>query len=215
VSERSAEHLIWIDLEFTTLDPAAGFIMQAAMIVTTRDLVPLPPPGIAPEVGGLLYDVQLSADQAATASEWVRQNQRDQLARSQGELAVSVDRVEDLFMGYLLHFCEVPEAIRERPLLAGNSVHGDRRYLEVHMPRLTRLMSFRQLDVTTIKELARRWAPALEFNKNAETIRRWYPSAIEVEGGAHDALFDIKGSVAELNFYRNHLFVPGARGEAE
>lgn len=212
MSERSANRLIWIDLEFTTLDPRAGFIMQAAMIVTTPDLEPLPPPGVAPEVGGLLYDVQLTAEQAATASDWVREHQKEQLVRSQGEYAVAVDKVEQLFIGYLLHFCEVPQQIRDRPLLAGNSVHGDHAYLEQHMPRLTELMSFRHLDVTTIKELARRWCPDREFNKNAETIRRWYPSPIEVEGGAHDALYDIKGSIAELNFYRDRLFVPEARG---
>lgn len=212
--ERSAEHLIWIDLEFTNLDPTHGFIMQAAMIVTSKDLVPIPPPGVAPEVGGLLYDVLLSPEQVATASDWVRQNQAEQLARSQGPDAVALETVQDLFVAYLLHCCEVPDDIRCRPLLSGNSVHGDQAYIERHMPRLNELLSFRLLDVTTIKELARRWCPELEFNKNDGTIRQWYPSPIELAGQAHDALYDIKGSIAELNFYRRHVFAEAARGAA-
>lgn len=204
--ERAADHLIWVDLEFTNLDPQVGFIMQAAMIVTTSDLVPVPPPGVAPEVGGLLYDVHLSAEQASTASEWVLANQADQLKRSQGEAAVPVSQVQDLFVDYLLATCEVPDAIRLRPLLSGNSVHGDMKFVAQHMPKLEALLSFRLLDVTTLKELARRWAPTLEFNKTADTIKEFYPGPIELEGEAHDALYDIKGSIAELNFYRKHLF---------
>lgn len=209
--DRRSDHLIWIDLEFTTLDPAQAFIMQAAMIVTTRDLVPIPPPGIPPQQGGLLYDVFIAPEQAATASDWVRVNQAAQLARSQGEEALPVEKVEELFLGYLLHACAVPDSKRDRPLLSGNSVHGDARLIARQMPRLDDLLSFRLLDVTSIKELARRWTPALEFHKNDDTIRRWYPGPVVLEGEAHDALYDIKASIAELNFYRHHLFAPEAR----
>ncbi len=207
---RRAENLIWIDLEFTNLDPTQGFIMQAAMIVTSPDLEPIPPPGIPEDVGGLLYDVHLTAAQAATASDWVRTNQAEQLRRSQGEDALPVVKVEDLFTGYLLATCEVPEAKRDRPLLSGNSVHGDNAFIAHHMPRLDALTSFRLLDVTTIKELARRWAPDLEFRKNDETIRQWYPGKTGLQGEAHDALYDIKASIAELAFYRKHLFSQAA-----
>jgi oligoribonuclease len=212
--DRSAENLIWIDLEFTNLDPTKAFIMQAAMIVTTKDLVPIPPPGVEPEVGGLLYDVQLGAEQVATASPWVKENQKEQLARSQGPDGVPVETVQDLFIAYLLHCCEVPQDKRNRPLLSGNSVHGDHGFIEHHMPRLGELLSFRLLDVTTVKELARRWCPDLEFEKNDGTIRKWYPAKVELAGQAHDALYDIKGSIAELNFYRHHVFAEAARPKA-
>lgn len=212
--ERSPDNLIWIDLEFTNLDPATSFIMQAAMIVTTADLVPIPPPGVPPEVGGLLFDVHLDAAQAATASEWVRENQAEQLARSQSAEALPVGQVQELFVAYLLATCEVPEDKRSRPLLCGNSVHGDHRFIARHMPRLEDLLSFRLMDVTSFKELARRWVPQWEFKKTDGTIKTWYPGPIGLEGGAHDALYDIKGSIAELNFYRQHLFVPEARPKA-
>lgn len=208
---RSTDNLIWIDLEFTNLDPASAYIMQAAMIITTPDLVPIAPPGIPETVGGLLYDVHLSPEQAATASDWVRQNQAEQLRRSQGEDALPVDKVEELFVGYLLTACEVPANKRDRPLLCGNSVHGDYRFLCRHMPRLENLLSFRLLDVTTIKEIARRWCPDLEYRKTDETIKEWYPGPIELVGEAHDALYDIKGSIAELNYYRHVIFGDAAR----
>ncbi len=208
---RNAQNLIWIDLEFTNLDPAAAYIMQAAMIITTPDLVPIAPPGIPEGVGGLLYDVHLTAEQAATASDWVRQNQAEQLRRSQGEDAMPVEKVEELFVGYLLTACEVPANKRDRPLLCGNSVHGDYRFLCRHMPQLENLLSFRLLDVTTLKEISRRWCPELEYRKTDETIKEWYPGAIELVGEAHDALYDIKGSIAELNYYRHAIFTDAAR----
>lgn len=208
---RSAQNLIWIDLEFTNLDPVTAYIMQAAMIITTPDLVPITPPGIAEGVGGLLYDVHLTVEQAGTASDWVRQNQTEQLRRSQGEEALPVDKVQELFVAYLLTACEVPSNKRDRPLLCGNSVHGDQGFITRHMPQLENLLSFRLLDVTTLKEIARRWCPDLEYRKTDETIKEWYPGKIELAGEAHDALYDIKGSIAELNYYRHTIFTNSAR----
>lgn len=208
--ERSADNLIWIDLEFTDLEPAVGTILQASMIVTTGALEPLTPPGIDSTVGGLLYDVAITQEQADNASEWVRTNQKQQLTRSLGEDAFPVDKVEELFIGYLLATCEVPENQVLRPMLSGNSVHGDYNYLKRHMPRLYQLLSFRLVDVSSIKELARRWCSKLVFAKNPETIKTSYPGEIEVKGEAHDALYDIKGSIAELAFYRKNLFVKSA-----
>lgn len=209
--DRDEKNLIWIDLEFTNLDPTKGHIMQAAMIVTTADLVPLAPPGIAPEVGGLLYDVHLSAAQAATASDWVKENQKAQLARSQGPDAFPIEKVQALFVGYLLATCEVPASKRDRPLLCGNSVHGDHGFISHHMKELEALLSFRLCDVTTIKELVRRWCPQHEYKKTDEAIRTWYPGKAELQGEAHDALYDIKASIAELNYYRQHVFASDAR----
>ena len=209
--ERSADNLIWIDLEFTNLDPTVGAISQASMIVTTGTLQPLTPPGIEPGVGGLLYDVKISQAQADSASEWVRANQKKQLERSLSEDAFPVEKVEELFIAYLLSTCEIPENQALRPMLSGNSVHGDYRYIKRHMPGLDKLLSFRLVDVTSIKELARRWCPKLVFTKNAETIRSSYPGEIELEGAAHNALYDIKGSIAELAFYRQRLFTKAAQ----
>lgn len=209
--ERSPDNLIWIDLEFTNLDPATSYIMQAAMIVTTADLVPIPPPGVPAEIGGLLFDVHLDGAMAATASPWVRENQAEQLSRSQSAEALPVAQVQELFVAYLLATCEVPDDKRSRPLLCGNSVHGDHRFIARHMPRLDDLLSFRLMDVTSVKELTRRWVPTWEFKKTDGTIKTWYPGPIGLEGSAHNALYDIKGSIAELNFYRHHMFVPEAR----
>lgn len=208
---RTAANLVWIDLEFTDLDPALGGIMQAAMIVTRPDLTPVLPPGVSPAEGGLQFTVALSPEQAERASDWVKANQKEHLERSLSPEAMPVEQVESLFIGYLLLCSEIPDSIRSRPLLAGNSVHGDRNYLARYMPKLVDLLSYRLLDVSTFKEITSRWCPALEFTKNSETIQRWFPAEVEVKGAVHDALFDIKGSIAELNFYRENLFVPQAR----
>jgi oligoribonuclease len=213
--ERSADNLVWIDLEFTNLDPATSFIMQAAMIVTTPDLVVIPPPSARRGELGLLSDVQLNASQANTASEWVRQNQSEHLKRSQGPNALPVGEVEQQFVDYLMATCEVPQDIRSRPILCGNSVHGDHGFISHHMPDLCNRLSFRLIDVTGIKELAKRWCPALEYRKTDATIREWFPGAAELAGEAHDALYDIKASIAELNFYRQKVFVPALRGAFE
>ena len=138
-------------------------------------------------------------------------NQKKQLARSLSEDAFPVEKVEGFFVGYLLATCEVPDNQALRPMLSGNSVHGDYRYIKHHMPALDELLSFRLVDVTTLKELARRWCPKLVFSKNGETIRASYPGEIELKGTAHDALYDIKGSIAELAFYRKHLFGKAAQ----
>jgi len=210
--ERTSGNLVWIDLEFTDLDPSRGAIMQAAMIVTRPDLTPIPPPGVPPEEGGLQFSISLTEEQIATASDWVKENQKEHIVECGGPNALPVERVEELFIAYLLVCSEIPDSVRSRPLLAGNSIHGDRNYLARYMPKLVDLLSYRLLDVSGFKELASRWAPKLEFNKNPETIRRWYPADVEVKGAVHDALFDIKGSIAELSFYREHMLVPTARG---
>ena len=91
--------------------------------------------------------------------------------------------------------------------LCGNSIGTDRRFLAKQLPEIEEFLHYRSIDVSTIKELARRWSPKLVFNKTSETIRQWYPGGgVEVEGAAHDALYDIKGSIAELAFYRKTLF---------
>jgi oligoribonuclease len=208
---RTLQNLIWIDLEFTDLDPGQGQIMQAAMIVTRADLTPIPPPGIEAEVGGLQFDVSMTQEQADSASDWVKANQAKHLAASLAPDALSVANVEEFFVAYLLTCCEIPDSVPKRPLLAGNSVHADRSYLQRFMPNLTALLSYRNLDVSTLKEIAARWAPDLEFNKNPESIRKWYPADVQVKGAVHDALFDIKGSISELSFYRGRLFAEIAR----
>ncbi|MGE0709241.1 MAG: oligoribonuclease [Planctomycetota bacterium] len=210
--DRTLGNLIWIDLEFTDLDPSRGAIMQAAMIVTRPDLTPVPPPGIEPGEGGLQYAISLDEAQVATASDWVKEHQAEHLRRSRDpEESLPVEKVEELFVAYLLACSEVPDAAPKRPILAGNSIHGDRNYLARYMPRLISLLSYRLLDVSTLKELASRWCPSLVFTKTSQTIGQWYPAEVKVEGEVHDALFDIKGSIAELAFYRQHLLAPVAR----
>ena len=212
-AHKQHDNLVWIDLEFTQLDPTQGFIMQAAMIVTTAQLQPLPT--AEGDTRGLLFDVQLTPAQAETASEWVQQHQQKQLQRSLSPSATPLADVAAAFEAYVASTCErSAKDIRLRPLLAGNSVHGDQRYLQQHMPQLLEGLSFRLLDVTSIKELARRWCPKLEFQKSEQAIRDHYPGDAQLTGTTHDALYDIKASIAELHFYRQKIFAEVARAQA-
>ncbi len=84
---------------------------------------------------------------------------------------------------------------KDRPVLAGNSIHQDRRFIRRYMPALDKRLHYRMVDVSTIKELA----------------RRWYPAAIAKQPGkndSHRALDDVRESIAELRFYRQHVFAP-------
>jgi oligoribonuclease len=96
-----------------------------------------------------------------------------------------------------LAFINAHASAKDRPVLAGNSIHQDRRFIRRYMPALEKRLHYRMVDVSTIKELARRWYPAIVAKQ---------PQKHET----HRALDDIRESLDELRFYRQHVFVPGA-----
>jgi oligoribonuclease len=212
---RSALNLIWCDLEFTDLDASRARILQAAMLVTTPELEPIFPPGDAAD--GLSLLVRITPREAASASAWVRENQAELLARCQTDPAgLSLVEVEARMLAYLQATCEVPADAapdgREKatlrtqnPLLAGNSVHKDHSVLERWMPAFTSRLSYRLVDVSGLKELRRRWYPEVAPFEKESMARDWLPD-LALEGAEHDALYDVKCSLAELRYYRKQLF---------
>lgn len=203
----SKQHIVWCDLEFTTTDLERAAIMQAAVVVSTATLEPLPPPGTEGQIG-LCFDVQISPEEASGASRWVQENQAQQLRRSlEHPDALPLAEVDRQLADYVRATCKVPQpgtSHPANPLMAGNSVHNDYHLVRNHMPELASLLSYRLLDVSTLKELVRRWAPKLEVDK--ASAGRHLPAGYHLQGQEHDALFDIQLSVAELSFYRQHLF---------
>jgi oligoribonuclease len=171
--------LIWIDLEMTGLDPASDSILEIATIVTDRDLV------VLAEGPSLAIRHDLPALEAM--DEWNRGTHRrsglwDRVLASPHGLA----EAEALTCDFLSAW--VPAG---KSPMCGNSICQDRRFLARLMPRLERWFHYRNLDVSTLKELARRWAPSV------------------VEGvakqGAHTALADARESIEELRHYRRHM----------
>ena len=173
------QNLIWIDLEMTGLDPDADSILEIATLVTDSQLNVL---AEGPELAIAHPLARLEA-----MDEWNRRTHGGSGLWSR-VLASDASRAdaEERTIAFLREW--VPEG---RSPICGNSICQDRRFLVRHMPRLERYFHYRNLDVSTLKELARRWAPSL-----LEGVRKV---------GAHTALSDIRESVKELAHYRQHM----------
>jgi oligoribonuclease len=183
-----ADYLVWIDLEMTGLQPDTDQIIEIATIVTDKDLAILAEgPVLA------LYQPQ---DALARMDEWNQKQHGSSglLARVRASrlTAAEAERRTLEFLNTL-----VPPGASP---MCGNSICQDRRFLARHMPQLERFFHYRNLDVSTLKELARRWAPQV-----AETF---------VKEGAHLALADIRESIRELRHYRATLFAPAFAGHS-
>ncbi|QLC73566.1 oligoribonuclease [Pseudomonas sp. LPB0260] len=176
---QNPQNLIWIDLEMTGLDPEKDLIIEMATIVTDSELNVL--------AEGPVIAVHQSDEALAGMDEWN--------TRTHGESGLT-QRVRDSKVGpaeaeaQTLAFLEqwVPKGSSP---ICGNSIAQDRRFLYRYMPELEAYFHYRYLDVTTLKILADRWAPQLKagFQKKA----------------SHQALDDIRESIAELKYYREHF----------
>jgi oligoribonuclease len=175
----SDDHLIWIDLEMTGLDPDADSILEIATLVTDKEL------NVLAEGPELAIAHPLARLQAM--DDWNR-NQHSKSGLWQRVLDSTVDHAaaEAMTVEFLARW--VPA---NKSPICGNSICQDRRFLYRGMPQLERHFHYRNLDVSTIKELARRWSPDIPkgFTKDS----------------AHTALSDIRDSVAELRYYRQFM----------
>ncbi|MGW4461350.1 oligoribonuclease [Micromonospora sp. NBC_01796] len=179
-----ADLLVWIDCEMTGLDLGKDALIEVAALVTDPDL----------NVLGEGVDVVIHADEQALAGmpEIVRaMHERSGLTEEVRRSAVSLAEAEDLVMEYVTSLVKDP---RSAPL-CGNSIATDRGFLARDMPRLDAHLHYRMIDVSSIKELCRRWYPRVYFGQPAK-------------GLAHRALSDIRESIRELEYYRRTVFVP-------
>lgn len=183
----NSDHLIWIDLEMTGLDPGRDRIIEIATVVTDRNLNVL--------AEGPVLAIHQPDEVLAAMDEWnQRQHGASGLLGRVRASAIECAEAEERTLEFLA--ARVPAGVSP---MCGNSICQDRRFLANYMPRLERFFHYRNLDVSTLKELARRWAPGV------------------VEGfvkqGAHLALADIHESIRELAWYRRRLFLPAYAGE--
>jgi oligoribonuclease len=179
--------LAWIDLEMTGLDPSRHVIVEIASLVTDDDL------HILAEGPDLV--VHATPDQLAEMDDFVTaMHTRSRLLAEISASTLTLEEAGAQTMEFLkLH---IPEP-RTVPL-AGNSIGTDRRFLATQLPEIEEYLHYRSVDVSTVKELCRRWYPAA------------YKAVPDKKGG-HRALQDIRESVAELAYYRTAIFKPAAQ----
>ena len=176
---QDTSHLIWIDLEMTGLDPDTDLIIEIATVITDKDLNIL-------ALGPVLAVHQSDAALAAM-DDWNQQH-HGQSGLIERVKASTIDdaEAERLTIEFLKAW--VPENTSP---ICGNSIGQDRRFLYRYMPKLEAYFHYRNIDVSTLKELAARWAPDVKNGFNKEST--------------HQALDDILESIEELRYYREHF----------
>ena len=180
------DNLIWIDLEMTGLDTGQDSILEIATIVTDKSLNILEE---GPEIA-----IHHPASRLEAMDDWNRgQHSKSGLWQRVLDADADMAKAEAATMDFLARW--VPAG---KSPMCGNSICQDRRFLHRLMPRLERFFHYRNLDVSTIKELARRWAP--------EVARGF------VKESKHTALSDIRDSIEELRYYRGFMGVLGGEG---
>jgi oligoribonuclease len=177
------ERLVWIDCEMTGLDLEADALIEVAALVTDFDLTVLgdgvdvvikPPAAALEQMIPFVHDMHTSSGLIEELDD-----------------GVTLAEAQDIVLGYIREHC----VDGSRPPLAGNTVATDRSFLARDMPELEQFLHYRIVDVSSIKELSRRWFPRAYYNAPAK-------------GGNHRALADIRESIEELRYYRDTVFVP-------
>jgi oligoribonuclease len=177
--QQSPTNLVWLDLEMTGLDARVDAILQAALIVTSADLTPLEQ-----------FSCDIWQPEAALArmTPFVRDmHEKTGLLGRVRQSKVELRRAEQQMLEVVSGWCPYGA------VLCGNSIWQDRRFVDQYLPGLSGYLTYRLIDVSSIKLLAKAWfGPTAVYTKPTD--------------GEHDALVDVKNSIAELAHYRKTLF---------
>lgn len=191
---------VWFDAEFTSLDLDTARLLQVAVIITDSGLNRL-----HPEEQDLNLCIQLM--EGEQVSPWVEENLSALVTQCRSGDAVGLPEADQCIAAFIDRVCGAPsESISDRPVLAGNSVHNDWFLLRKYMPLFKSRLHYRLLDVSTLKIQWQDWVGREAFDKeNVNLLNQYFPGGGIDAANAHDALFDIKASIAELAFYRAGL----------
>ncbi len=176
---QNANNLCWLDMEMTGLYPETDKIIEVAMIITDQDLNVL--------AQSEVYAIHQSDEVLNAMDEWnTATHGRTGLTQRVRESSYTEAEVEQKLLDFMAEW--IPE--KATPM-CGNTIHQDRRFMVRYMPRLEAYFHYRNLDVSTLKELAKRWHPTM-----AKGV---------VKRGSHQALDDILESIEEMRYYREHF----------
>lgn len=178
--KKSTDHLVWIDMEMTGLDPEKEAIIEIASIITDGVL------NVVAEGPSLVLHQKDELLEKMDA--WnKKQHKKSGLIEEVKKSRLTVKEAESLTLRFVRKYC-----VKGKSPLCGNSVHHDRRFMVKGMPKLHSFLHYRHIDVSTIKHL----------------VKRWYPHGgkFEKPKDSHRALADIRSSIEELRFYREHYF---------
>lgn len=177
-----SENLVWIDCEMTGLNPEIDCLVEVAVVITNSELEILD--------AGLDLVIKPRAESWSQMNDFVRQMHTQSGLVDDIENGIELEEAEQLILDYIKKF--VPNE-KEAPL-AGNSIGTDRMFLNRYMPSLDKYLHYRNIDVSSIKELTRRWYPRVYFQ-------------LPKKDGGHRALADILESIQELRYYRETVMV--------
>src|SRR4051794_29223327 len=184
------DRLVWIDCEMTGLDLSADALVEVAALVTDFELNVLG--------DGIDIVIKPPAESVAQMDPYVRTMHERSGLLEELDGGTTLDEAEAQVLAYVREHC----AEGSRPPLAGNTVATDRSFLIRDMPALEAFLHYRIVDVSSIKELSRRWFPRAYFNAPSKR-------------GNHRALADIQESIEELRYYRAAVFVPPPGPDSE
>ena len=186
-----ADYIVWIDCEMTGLDVEKDELCEIGVVVTDQELVP--------QDDGLQIVIKPADAALKNMGEFVTNMHKESGLLEEIPAGESVNTAETKVLEYIGRWISEP---RTAPL-AGNSIGTDRMFLNRYMPNLESFLHYRNIDVSSIKELTRRWYPRVYFQ-------------LPKKSGGHRALADIKESIQELRYYRQTVMVeqPGPDSEA-
>ena len=180
---RDPLNLVWLDLEMTGLEPDRHVIIEIASLVTNANLEIL--------AEGPVFAIRRTEEQLSLMDAWNRGTHgASGLLTRIAEASVEIEEAERETLAFMRKWVQ-----KGQSPLAGNSIAQDRRFLRREMPKVDAFLHYRNVDVSTIKELVRRWYPDVKPPEKKQ---------------AHQALDDIRESVEELRWYREHVFLAPA-----
>ena len=180
IMSKSPSHLVWMDLETTGIDDRSCSIIEIATIITDKELHTV-------EEGPSLVIHQPETVLRSMEPWCVDQHGSSGLTEACRKSTVTPTEAEAETLAFVRKHC-----LRNKAPLCGNSIGFDRRFIMHHMPKLNNYLDFRNVDVSSVKEL----------------VQRWYPGVAEqvVKKSTHRSLDDIRESIDEMRFYRQHVF---------